>query len=205
MPPQKHKQSKAGERERANSGERTGGMNSELEGADKWWRELVEGGRKGLGVVFRTFKETSLPNFSSLVLSLLWPHLFPKVYAGLTVPFHPRPSDGLPQYLLRRTGLPWALPQTSPDCFSPGLGSLRVQAKLILEIGRSACQEMRTGFHLAGVTRRSLPSACAASTAGASLCLSRVFWLFTRIFPLLRSAPLSYPSFHHTVNTCFFF
>lgn len=158
-----------------------------------------------MGVVFRTFKETSLPNFSSLVLSLLWPHLFPKVYAGLTVPFHPRPSDGLPQYLLRRTGLPWALPQTSPDCFSPGLGSLRVQAKLILEIGRSACQEMRTGFHLAGVTRRSLPSACAASTAGASLCLSRVFWLFTRIFPLLRSAPLSYPSFHHTVNTCFFF
>lgn len=83
-----------------------------------------------MGVVFRTFKETSLPNFPPLVLSLLWPHLFPKVYAGLTVPFHPRPSDGLPQYLLRRTGLPWALPQTSPDCFSPGLGSPRVQAQI---------------------------------------------------------------------------
>ncbi len=54
----KHMRSKAGERERANSGERAGGMNSELEGADKWWRELLE------GVVFRTFEETSLPNFS---------------------------------------------------------------------------------------------------------------------------------------------
>ncbi len=127
------------------------------------WRVLTSGEENyWRGVVLRRFEETSLPK-SPPPSTLLRPHLFPKVYAGLTVPFHPRPADGLPQYLLRRTGLPWVLPQTSPDCFSPGLGSHRVQAKWILEIGRSACQEPRTGFHLAGVTHRTLLHACAAS------------------------------------------
>jgi len=130
-------------------------MNSELEGADKCWRELVEGVGRVWGSFFEHFRKRvclTFPPLFSLSCGLTSSPKFTRSwqfhFIHDTLTDYPNICSGgqvCPGPCLKHPLTASPLASVHPE-FRP---------KLILEIGRSACQELRTGFHLARVTRRS--------------------------------------------------
>lgn len=102
---------------------------SSAKGADKrCCRKSTEGSKTFWDHFFSTnIRGNEFAKF--FPFSLLWPP--PKFTRAWQFDFIPESSDGLPQYLHRRIGLPWVLPQTAEACqLSPGFGSRKVQSQM---------------------------------------------------------------------------
>lgn len=123
--------------------------------------ERAQRGQEHFRIFFsRTFGETSFAKILSLLpfVASLSP---PKFTFAWQFDFIPESSDGLPQYLYRRIGLPRAFPQTAEACqLSPGFGSRKVQTQMnsreqwVIMSGASQLPSRRGQTQVSAITSR---------------------------------------------------
>lgn len=147
-------------------------------------------------------EETGLPIFAAAPPSLSWPHLFCKVYADLTVPFHPSTLWRTASIFTQADRFAQGPTSNSPACL-PTLQAqvhLEFRPKLIRERRGSGCQKPRWASispgSFAGFSLQPVPW---STSPGPSLCLVHILERLTFI-PLPFSVSVSSPASSKTFS-----